>query len=109
MKYYILLANILFTACDRTYDTKVARPMTINSAYGPERGTPDVNRLKIALEGLPMYSRIKDKVDFSSAELLTSKEENILIYIIRFIGNTDKVYAVKGMIAKTLVIHDEVL
>ena len=109
MKYYLLCAIILFVACNRTHEAKVMQSLNIYSVYGLEKEMPDIERLKIALKGLPMYSTLKDKLDFYSTELLTSKAENILIYIIQFAGDPNKVYAVKGMIAKTLVISDEVL
>jgi hypothetical protein len=97
---------MLIAACNRRHETKP--PLAIYSAYGLEQASPEVERLKTALEGLPMYSKFKDKLDFSSTELYTSKE-NILIYMIKFLGNPNKMYSVRGIIAKTLVINDELL
>ncbi|MEJ7737017.1 MAG: hypothetical protein WKF97_06285 [Chitinophagaceae bacterium] len=114
MKYTIFLGLVLLMGCNRPATEKIIpQNSTLTAVYAAYNlkedtpDTPDIIALRNALSG-KIYSQIKDGLDFEKVQLLSSDQDDFLIYIVAF-KQENKFYAVKAINRKTLTLLDEVL
>ena len=108
MKYSVMAFILLLIACNREGTQPMEEPgvEALLSKYQLMRSKPEIDK---TLSTMPIFSRLKDELDWSRVEMFVSNTGDKFVYIVGFTGSEEKKYAFTLSRGKNQRVIDEIL